>query len=150
MLIVDLTRKSSTVIIDMIQQAEITPLKWDSTKCQLKDTVHRKTIERQCYNCFSSRNLFTPWELQRFKKKLVNWNTNEVLQTVPSQTAGIDKAELDWRIMSLEWMGCTWPADRKGSHKTMDCFEWIWKENGTAPFPKPKEYQKMMLGAYEQ
>jgi hypothetical protein len=32
----------------------------------------------------------------------------------------------------------------------MDCFRWARKEIGTAPFPKAKEYQKLMVGAYGQ
>jgi len=31
----------------------------------------------------------------------------------------------------------------------MNCFRWIWNENGTAPFLKPKEYQKINVEAYE-
>jgi len=44
-------------------------------------------------------------------------------------------------------MRCSWPADRKGSHKTMDCYRPVKTDTGTASFPKAKEYQKMRIGA---
>jgi len=46
-------------------------------------------------------------------------------------------------------MRCGWPADRKGNHKTMDCYRPVKTDKGTANFPKAKEYQKLRVGAYE-
>jgi len=71
-------------------------------------------------------------------------------KTYAEQTEGIYKSELDWRKSTGEFQRCAWPADQKGSHKTMDCFRWARKEKGMAPFPKAKEYQKLKVRAYDQ
>jgi len=68
-------------------------------------------------------------------------------KTYAEQTEGIDKSELDRSKSAGECERCAWPADRKWSHRTMDCFCWIRKDKETAPFPKAKEYQKLKVGA---
>jgi hypothetical protein len=70
---------------------------------------------------------------QKFKPK------NKSVKTYGEQREGIDKSELDRRKAAAECQRCAWPADRKGAHKTMDCFRWVRKEVGTVPFPKAKE-----------
>jgi hypothetical protein len=71
-------------------------------------------------------------------------------KTYAEQTEGIDKSELDRRKAAGECQRCAWPGDRKGAHKTMDCYRWKRMEKGTAPFPKPKAYQQLKVGAYNQ
>jgi len=46
-------------------------------------------------------------------------------------------------------MRCGWPADRRGNHKTKDCYRPLKLNKGTADFPKAKAYQKMRIGAVE-
>jgi len=46
-------------------------------------------------------------------------------------------------------MRCAWPADRKGSHTTIDCYQPVEVNSGTVAFPKAKEYPKMKIGGYQ-
>jgi hypothetical protein len=64
------------------------------------------------------------------------------IKTFGTQTEGIDGSELRRRKAAGECQHCAWPADRKGTHKTLDCFRWKRIEKGTAPFPKKKQYNK--------
>jgi hypothetical protein len=63
---------------------------------------------------------------------------NKKLKTFGTQTEGIDGSELWRRKAAGECQRCTWPQNRKGSHKTLDCFRWKRLEKGTAPFPTKK------------
>jgi hypothetical protein len=45
-------------------------------------------------------------------------------KTYQQQTDGIAKSELDRRQAAGECQRCAWPRDRKGSHKTTECFHW--------------------------
>jgi hypothetical protein len=72
---------------------------------------------------------------QRAKKK-------KPIKTFGTQTEGIDGEELHRRKAAGECRRCAWPRERKGSHKTLDCFRWKHLEKGTAPFPKNKQYNK--------
>jgi hypothetical protein len=65
-------------------------------------------------------------------------NKKKPIKTFGTQTAGIDGSELRRRKAAGECQRCAWPQDRKGSHKTLDCFRWKRLEKGTAPFPKKK------------
>jgi hypothetical protein len=69
-------------------------------------------------------------------------NKKKPLKTFGTQTEGIDGSELCRRKAAGECQRCAWPRDRKGSHKTLDCFCWKRVEKGTAPFPKKKRYNK--------
>jgi hypothetical protein len=71
------------------------------------------------------------------------------VKTFATQTEGVPQAELDRRKKARECMRCAWPADRKGNHKSMDCYRPVKIVAGTANFPKAKEYQKLRVGAYE-
>jgi hypothetical protein len=64
------------------------------------------------------------------------------IRTFGTQTEGIDGHELRRRKAAGECQRCAWPQDRKGSHKTLDCFRWKRIEKGTAPFPKKKNHNK--------
>jgi hypothetical protein len=96
----------------------------------------------------SSKNLF---QGQRDNRNQSNQQFKSMSRkTYVEQTEGIDKSELDARKAAGECQRCAWPADRKGSYKTMDCFRWARKDIGTAPFPMAKQYQKLKVGAYCQ
>jgi hypothetical protein len=64
------------------------------------------------------------------------------IKTYGTQTEGIDGSELRRRKAAGECHRCAWPRDRKGGHKTLDCFRWKRLEKGTAPLPKEKRYNK--------
>jgi hypothetical protein len=64
------------------------------------------------------------------------------IKTFGTQTEGIDGSELRRRKAAGECQRCAWPRDKKGSHKTLDCFRWKKLEKGTASFPKKKQYNK--------
>jgi hypothetical protein len=71
-----------------------------------------------------------------------NREAKKPIKTFGTQTEGIDGSELRRRKAAGECQRCAWPQDRKGSHKTLDCFRWKRLEKGTAPFPKKKNYDK--------
>jgi hypothetical protein len=60
------------------------------------------------------------------------------IKSFGNQTEGIEGSELRRRKAAGECQRCAWPRDRKGSHKTLDCFRWKRLEKGTAPYPKKK------------
>jgi len=43
----------------------------------------------------------------------------------------------------------TLPAGWKEAHRTIDCYRWIQKENGTARFPKTQKYQMIKIDTWE-
>jgi len=63
----------------------------------------------------------------------------KAVKTFNTQTGGIDGSELRRRKAAGECQRCVWPRDRKGRHKTLDCFLWKRLEKGTATFPKIKK-----------
>jgi hypothetical protein len=63
-------------------------------------------------------------------------NRKVLIKTFGTQTQRIEGSELRRRKAAGECQRCAWPRDRKGSHKTLDCFRWKRLINGTAPFPK--------------
>jgi len=83
------------------------------------------------------------------ERTFVNRNDNSEVQTFASHTKRISQEELNRSNTQRECMRCAWPADRKGQHKTTDCYRPIITNAGTASCPKPKEYQKMKIGAYQ-
>jgi len=58
---------------------------------------------------------------------------------------GINGSEIQRRKSSGEYLRCAWPADRKGSHRVKDCIRPIKLTEGTATFPKAKEYQQQPI-----
>jgi hypothetical protein len=86
---------------------------------------------------------FARQESRVIKRKAVRKaNKREPIKTFGTQTEGIDGSELHRRKAAGECQRCAWPRDRKGSHKTLDCFRWKRIEKGTAPFPKKKAINK--------
>jgi hypothetical protein len=80
--------------------------------------------------------------VKRKAKRKEKRKGNKPIKTLGTQTQGIDRSELRRRKAAGECQRCAWPQDRKGSHKTLDCFRWARKEKGTAPFPKKKTHNK--------
>jgi hypothetical protein len=66
-------------------------------------------------------------------------NKKKSIKTFGTQTEGIDGTELRRRAAAGECQRCAWPRDRKGSHKTINCFRWKRLEKGTAPFPRKQK-----------
>jgi hypothetical protein len=92
----------------------------------------RKTVGRSTRN--TSRVIKRKADRKANKKKPI--------KTFGTQTEGIEGSELRRRKAAGECQNCAWPQDRKGSHRTIDCFRWNKLEKGTAPFPKRKYYNK--------
>jgi hypothetical protein len=67
-----------------------------------------------------------------------NAERKKPVKILGTQTQGIDGSELRRRKAAGECQCCAWPQDRKGSHKTIDCFRWKRLEKGTTTFPKGK------------
>jgi hypothetical protein len=65
-------------------------------------------------------------------------NKRKPVKTFGTQTEGIDGSELRRRKAAGECQRCAWPRDRKGSHKTLNCFRGKRTDKGTAPFPKKR------------
>jgi hypothetical protein len=65
-------------------------------------------------------------------------NKKKPIKTFGTQTEGIDGNELRRRKSAGECQRCAWPQDRKGNHKTLDCYRWKRVEKGIAPFPNTK------------
>jgi len=159
---VDLTGKTDKEIITIITNAGRTAEKSDEARRNLglkkpisevrKEVQHKSRFGKKdrfdkpknFKNRFQGRQDNGDQSKQKFKGK------NKSNKTYAEQTEGIEKSELDRRKAAGECQRCAWPSDRKGNHKTMDCFRWARKEVGTAPFPKAKEYQKLKVGAYDQ
>jgi hypothetical protein len=94
----------------------------------------RKAIGR--FNRHSSRVIKKRAERKERRK------AKKPIRTFGTQTEGIDGSELRRRKAAGECQRCAWPPDRKGIHKTLDCFRQKRVEKGTAPFPKRKQYNK--------
>jgi hypothetical protein len=77
-------------------------------------------------------------------------NKKKPIKTFGTQTEGIDSNDLHHSKAAGECQCCAWPQDRKGCHKTQDCFRWKMLEKGTAPFPGNKQYnQDKDLGPFK-
>ena len=64
--------------------------------------------------------------------------------------AGVPSEEIKRRREAKECLRCAWPSDWKGAHGTMKCFQTVKVTSGTADFRKPRAYQKMKVGGYDQ
>jgi len=81
-------------------------------------------------------------QTSRVMKKKSKKEARRKLKTFGTQTEGIDGSKLRRRKAAGECQRCAWPQDRKGSHRTFDCFRWKRVEKGTAPFPQKNNYNK--------
>jgi len=147
---VDPTGRTDQDMIDTITTAGRTAEKWDEAKKNLKTKTPR-TIERRFEKPKDSYRVKKPSSQgDSFKKKkFVNRSDKSNVKTFATQIDGIPQEELNRRRSEKECMRCAWRADGKRSHKTMDCYRPLKTEEGTASFPKAKEYQKMKIGACE-
>jgi len=89
----------------------------------------RKAIARQ--------NLRTTQRLPKQCKSGVSKKVKPK-KSYKEQTEGIEKSELDRRKVAGECQRCAWLRDRKGAHKTLNCFRWARTTRGTAPFSKAR------------
>ena len=153
---VDLTGKTDEELITIITNAGRTAEKWDEARKNLGLKKPITEVRRESGKFLKTRKETRFDKPKTFKKR---WDgkanqgfkgKNKSKKTYAEQTDGIEKSELDRRKAAGECQRCAWPGDRKGAHKTMDCFRWARKEIGTAPFPKAKDYQKLKVGAYDQ
>jgi len=157
---IDLPGKTDEEIISIITNARRPAEKWDEAK---KNLGLRKSISdiRQSKPAEIPKNQFN--KPREYKKKFQNRNDrsdqsqqknfkmkNKSIKTYAEQVEGMEKTELDRRKSAGVCQRCAWPADQKGAHKTMDCSRWARNEQGTAPFPKAKEYHKLEVGAHDQ
>jgi len=115
------------------------------TSSTTEEDIHNEVIE----NCEeflrqSKQERKAIGRKNRQTSRVIKWKSNKLakgaIKTFRTQTQGIDSSELRRRKVAGECQHCAWPGDRKGAHKTVDCFWWIRKENGTAPIPKQKRY----------
>jgi hypothetical protein len=58
------------------------------------------------------------------------------------KTKGIQEAEIQRQNLAGECLRCTWPPDRKGTHRVKDCIRPIKLDKGTASYPKGKDYHR--------
>ena len=152
--VVDLTGKTDQEMIQIITKAGRTAEKWEEARKNLgvrtprtKEDRTRQDQPRKPRDNIRVKKDYKP-KKEFTNKKFVDRNGGEV-KTFPTQTQGVPQDELDRRKKPRECMRCGWPADRKGNHKTMDCYRPVKTDKGTANFPKAKEYQKLRVGAYE-
>jgi hypothetical protein len=80
--------------------------------------------------------------IKRKADRIAKRRAKRPIKTFGTQTEGIDGSELRRRKAAGECQRCAWPLDRKGGHKTIDCFRWKKLERRTAPFQKKKKYIK--------
>jgi hypothetical protein len=70
------------------------------------------------------------------KKKAKKQKKERSFKTCRGQTEGIDDNELHRRKSAGECQRCAWPQDRKGGHKTLDCFSWKRLDKEMAPLTR--------------
>jgi hypothetical protein len=75
--------------------------------------------------------------------KVVKKKAGKPLMTYGTQAKGIDGTELRRRKAAGECQCCAWPKNRKGAHKTLECYRWAGKDKGTGPLPRAKHYQRL-------
>jgi hypothetical protein len=144
----DLEEDLSIIHPDRVANLGNTPGDLDSSKddsqSTTEDDIHKEVID----NCEiflkqskserkaigrKNRRASRVIKLRKIKKD------KQKFKTFGTQTEGINGTELRRRKAAGECQRCAWPQDRKGSHKTLDCFRWKRIEKGTAPFPKKKQ-----------
>jgi hypothetical protein len=148
---VDLTAKTDQELIDIITKTGRTAEKLEEAKKNLSTRTPRTwdKPEWKPKDKFRVNKGFKP--RKEFKqRKFVNRQGGDSGKTFATQTEGIPQGEMDRRRKARECMRCAWPAVRKGNHKTMDCYQPIKFDTGTANFSKAQKYQELRVGAYEQ
>jgi len=136
---VDLMETTDDGIISIVISAGRTAEQWDVARRNLGLKkpileVHKEFTKKTRFDKEARfdkpktfKNTFQDRHNTEFKK-LNNQSNRKFKQrdksnkTYAEQTEGIDKSELDRRKPAGECQRCAWPGDRKGVHKTMDCF----------------------------
>jgi len=91
--------------------------------------------ERKNIRCFTRQasRVVTRRADRKAQKK-----AKKCIKTFGTQTKGIDGSELRRRKAAGVCQRCACPQERKGSHKTLDCYRGQRLEKGTAPIPGKK------------
>jgi hypothetical protein len=80
------------------------------------------------------------------KKALTKKGRSESKPAIPrqkeSKLASIDQAEIQRRKEADKCLWCAWPWDRQGAHHVKTCVRPLNATEGTALFPKAKQYQQ--------
>jgi hypothetical protein len=63
---------------------------------------------------------------------------------------GIPSNEIKRRREAKECLRCTWRSDRKGAHGTLKCFQDAKITSTMVDFVKPRTYQKLKVGGFDQ
>jgi hypothetical protein len=71
-------------------------------------------------------------------------------KTYAQMIEGVPQNEIKRRREAKECLRCAWPSDRKGAHRRIKCFQSVKVMNGTADFGKPRTYQKLKVGGFDQ
>jgi hypothetical protein len=134
--------------IHQIQRSEDSYIESDTESNSTTETdIHNEFIKNcEIFLEQSQKERKTVGRLTRLDSRIIKKKTDrkakrksrKPIKTFGTQTEGIDGSELRRRIAAGECQRCAWPHDRKGSHKTVDCFRWKRLDKGTAPFPKRK------------
>jgi len=150
--VVDLTGKTDQEMIDIITNAGKTAERWEEARDNLLikpyASKERKEKKRDKSDFRVSKKYDKPWKEHKGKEdKKRRFQKKE--KSTPDNLEGISEKELSRRRKEKECLKCAWPSDRKGKHFSRDCRRPIKTDEGTASFPKAKEYQKMRIGALE-
>jgi hypothetical protein len=148
--VVDLTGKTDQEMIDIITNAGKTAERWEEARENLLikpyESKEKRKLKRKDKDDFRvSKKYDKPWKKDKKEKSFKNKKGSNS----PNNLEGISEKELTRRRKDKECLRCAWPADRKGIFFSRDCLRPIKTDEGTASFPKPKEYQKMRIGALE-
>jgi hypothetical protein len=149
--VVDLTGKTDQEMIDIITNAGKTAERWEEARENLlikPYTKDRKSKKRDKNEFRISKKYDKPWKEKKDKTDR-KWKKSSKNKERSNELEGISEKELSRRRKDKECLKCAWPSDRKGKHFSRDCRRPIKLDEGTASFPKAKEYQKMRIGALE-
>jgi len=154
---VDLTGKTDQELNAIITSAGRTAEKWEAARKNLGIKASMKTYEKMHHKLERSKETT---ESRMFEKrsrrnqkergqKERGQFKNDRKPKDYAQTEGIEASEIARRKSAGECLRCTWPSDRKGTHRVKNCKRPIKLEKGTASYPKAKEYQKMKIAGME-
>jgi hypothetical protein len=150
---VDLTGRTDQGIMTIITNAGRTAEKWEAARNNLGLKNQVKTKEKALSRFRRNDRAESPKKERRIRKygrsDRKKFKKNKQPKRDDSKTGGIDSSELQRRRSAGECLRCTWPSDRKGSHRRAECRRPVKLDKGTASFPKTKEYQKMNVAGMQ-
>jgi hypothetical protein len=149
----DLNGKTDDEQIAIITKAGRTAERWEVTKQSLALRSYKKndTKLQKSGSGFRSEDK-KKRKRERSRKKDRKRPKKERKEFKKSRKGSVNLTGIDasavkrWKAAG-ECLKCASPADIKGSHGVKTCVRPIKTDKGTASFPKPKEYQKMMVAA---